>query len=200
MRLRKPSAAVWSRASRLRTAWASTLAGTSHAKPTLVVTVAARDVDARPQWPLWASTGTTEPACSDVLTERVGGFRAGDSALGPVVPSALDQRVVEHRVVVVLVGDHDELVPDARVDDAFVVDLGSEAFGVDRGEGVTGAIHPPPAVAATDDGDELACVLVVVGGDELDERLLWRSATEEGDDVLSVASPLFLRIVSPSPI
>jgi hypothetical protein len=41
-------------------------------------------------------------------------------SLGPDAPSALDQRVVEHRLVVVLAGDHDDLVPDARMDDPLV--------------------------------------------------------------------------------
>ncbi len=51
--------------------------------------------------------------------------------LRPVAPSALNQRVVEHRLVVVLAGDDDDLVPDARVDHPLVVRLGSKAFGVD---------------------------------------------------------------------
>src|SRR5215218_5401560 len=71
--------------------------------------------------------------------------------LGPVAPSALDERVVEHRLVIVLARDDDGLVPGARVDDPLVVDLGSEAFGVGRGERVTGAVHPSPSVAAADD-------------------------------------------------
>jgi hypothetical protein len=76
-----------------------------------------------------------------------------------VAPSALDQRVVEDRLVVVLAGDHDDLVPGAGVDDSFVVDLGSKAFGVDGWKDVTRAIHASPSVAATDDCDELAGLL-----------------------------------------
>ena len=53
-------------------------------------------------------------------------------------------------------------------------------------------MYAPSAVAATDDRDDFACLFVVVGGDELDERLVWRSAAEEGDDVLAVSPPLLL--------
>src|SRR5579884_3336418 len=76
--------------------------------------------------------------------------------------------------------------------DAFVVGLGSKVFCVYRGEGVAGAVHPSSAVAATDHRDELVGLLVIVGRDELDQRLLRGSSAEEGDDVFPVASPLVL--------
>jgi hypothetical protein len=50
-------------------------------------------------------------------------------------------------------------------------------------------VYAPSAVAATDDRDDFACLFVVVGGDELDERLVWRSAAEEGDDVTCGRGP-----------
>ena len=78
-----------------------------------------------------------------------------------------------------------------RVDHSLVVELGSKAFGVDGWEGVD-AIHASPSVAATDDCDELAGLLVAVGRDELDQRLLGDPPLRKGDDVLSVASPLVL--------
>src|SRR3954447_7230390 len=81
--------------------------------------------------------------------------------LGPVAPPALDQCVVEHRLVVVFAGDYDALVPGPEVDDPLVVDLGAEALGVDGGQGVAGAVHAASAVAAADDRDELVCLLVV---------------------------------------
>jgi hypothetical protein len=58
-----------------------------------------------------------------------------------------------------------------------------------------------PAVAAADDGDELARVLVVVVGGELGERLLRRAAAEERDDVLAVAPAGVLadRLTQPDP-
>jgi hypothetical protein len=61
--------------------------------------------------------------------------------LDPVASSALDQGVVEDRLVVVLAGDHDELVPGSRVDDPLVVDLSAETFGLDRGQGVAGPVR-----------------------------------------------------------
>ena len=70
--------------------------------------------------------------------------------------SALDQRVVEDRTVIVFIGDNGDLVPCAGMVDALAVDLGSKAVCVDRGEGVAGAVHAASAVAAADDGDELA--------------------------------------------
>jgi hypothetical protein len=42
--------------------------------------------------------------------------------------------------------------------------------------------------------------LEVVGGDELNERMLRRAAAEERDDVLAVAPPGVLAGRSPSPI
>jgi hypothetical protein len=36
--------------------------------------------------------------------------------------------VVEHGLVVVLAGDHDDLVPDARMRDPLVVKLGSASY------------------------------------------------------------------------
>ena len=71
--------------------------------------------------------------------------------LGAVAPPALDERVVQDRLVVVLASDHHDLVPGARVDDSFAVDLGSKAIGVDGRKGVTDAVHASPSVAATDD-------------------------------------------------
>src|SRR3954471_18122459 len=76
--------------------------------------------------------------------------------LRAVASSARDQRVVEHRVGVVLAHDGDELVPGAGVDDPLVVELRPEALGVGGGERVPGAVHAAPAVAAADDCDELA--------------------------------------------
>jgi hypothetical protein len=76
---------------------------------------------------------------------------SGRECQHPVAPSALDQRVVEDGLVVVLASDHDELVSDARIDDPLAVDLRAKAFGVDRGKGITGAIHAPSSVAAADD-------------------------------------------------
>jgi len=46
--------------------------------------------------------------------------------------------VVEHRLVVVLAGDDDELVPCAGVDDPLVVELRAEALGVDGRKRVGG--------------------------------------------------------------
>ena len=59
------------------------------------------------------------------------------------------------------------LVSDARIDDPLAVQLSPKAFRVDPGKGVAGAVHTPPAVAPTDDCDEVACPLVVVSCDEL---------------------------------
>lgn len=67
-------------------------------------------------------------------------------SLRPVAPSALEQRVVEDRLVVVLASDRDELVP-----------------------GHTCAA----SVAAADGCDEFACLLAVAGCDELHQRLLF---------------------------
>jgi hypothetical protein len=61
-----------------------------------------------------------------------------------------------------------------------------------RREHVTGAVHATRAVAATDDRDELAGLLIVVGRDELDQWLLRRSANQEGDDIFAVTSPRVL--------
>jgi hypothetical protein len=132
---------------------------------------------------------------ADVLSLRVTALR-----LHRVAPPALDQRVVEHGFVIVFARDHRHLVPDAGIDDPLAVKLSSKAFRVDPGKGVAGAIHAPTAVAPTNDCDEVACLLVVVSCDELGERPLRGSTAQEGDDVLSVAPHLFLRIVSPSPI
>ena len=74
--------------------------------------------------------------------------------LWPIAPPALDQRVVEHRVVVVLAGDGDDLVPGARMDDSLVVDLGPEALGVDRGQRVAYPVQAASSVAAADDRHE----------------------------------------------
>jgi hypothetical protein len=90
----------------------------------------------------------------------------------PVATSALDQRVVEDRPIVVFAGDDGDLVPAARMVDPLVVGLRPKAFRVERGEGVRGAVHAPSAVASTDDRDELAGLLIVIRRDELDERLL----------------------------
>jgi hypothetical protein len=43
-----------------------------------------------------------------------------------LAPSALDERVVEDPGVVVLARDDHDLVPDARMQHALVVELGSE--------------------------------------------------------------------------
>jgi hypothetical protein len=94
--------------------------------------------------------------------------------------------------VVIFTGDNGDLVPGAGMVDPLVVGLGSEAFDVERGKDVAGAVHSPPAVAAADYGDELSGLLVIVSRDELDQRLLRGSAAEKGDYVLSVASPLVL--------
>jgi hypothetical protein len=69
---------------------------------------------------------------------------------------------------------------------SLVIDL--VAFGVDGPETVTDAIHASPSVAATDDCDELAALLVVVGCDELAQRLLGGIPSSEGNDVLTVAA------------
>src|SRR5436190_9590092 len=114
------------------------------------------------------------------------------SASPPVAPSPLDQRVIEHRFVVVLARDDNDFVPDARIDDPLAVHLSSEAFLVDAGKRVTRAVHTPAPVAPSDDRDELACLLVIVSRDKLGQRLLRGSTTQEGHDVLSVAPPLVL--------
>src|SRR4051794_13005414 len=108
--------------------------------------------------------------------------------------------MVEDRRVVVLARDDHALVPGAGIGDPLVVDLGSE-FGVARGKRIAGVVHAAAAVAAADDGDELARLLVVVGGDELDEWLLGGPAAPEGDDVLPGASPSVLanRLAEPDP-
>jgi hypothetical protein len=49
-----------------------------------------------------------------------------------VAASALDQRVVEDRLVVIFTGDDGDLVPCAGVLDPLVVDLGSEAPKPDK--------------------------------------------------------------------
>src|SRR5688572_5695225 len=100
--------------------------------------------------------------------------------------------MVEHRFVVVLARDHYNLVPDASIDDPLAVHLSSEAILVDAGENVAGPVHAPPPVAPANDCDQLVRLVVVVGCDELGQRLLWGSAAQEGDDVLPVASPLVL--------
>src|SRR5205814_6810152 len=92
-------------------------------------------------------------AAGDALHEAVAA-----ECLGAVAPSALDQSVVEDRLVVILPGDHDDLVPHAPIDDPFVVELRAKALGVDGGKRVAGAIHAPTAVAAADDCDELVCL------------------------------------------
>jgi len=97
--------------------------------------------------------------------------RCPAGCLRSVAPPALAQRVVEDRLVVVFAGDHDDLVPDARMDDSFVVDLGSKAFGVDGREGVTGAVHAPAPVAATDDCDEVAVASTWVREEKLETAL-----------------------------
>jgi len=107
--------------------------------------------------------------------------------------------VVEHRLVVVLAGDHDELVPGAGVDDSFVVDLDLRVFGVDGWKGVTDAVHMSPSVAATSDRNELACLLVVVGRDELDQGCWGDPALRKVTTYLRSRPHLFLRMVSPSP-
>src|SRR5438105_136738 len=56
--------------------------------------------------------------------------------------------------------------------DTLVVDLGSKVVFVEDREGFAGGVHTPAAVAATNDGDQFASLLIVVGGDELDQRLL----------------------------
>jgi len=97
--------------------------------------------------------------------------------------------VVENCCIGVLARDYDELVPDARIDDPLAVQLSPEAFSVDARKWVAGAVHAPAAVAPADHRDELACLLVVVGRDELGQRLVRGPAAQEGDDVLSVAPP-----------
>lgn len=52
------------------------------------------------------------------------------------------------------------------------VEPGAKPLGVERGEGVAGAVHATRAVAAPNDRDELASLLMVVSRGELDERLL----------------------------
>ena len=74
---------------------------------------------------------------------------------------------LQDRLVVVLARDHDDLVPHSRVDDPFVVDLCSKAFGVNGWKFIALAVHAPPSVAATDDCDELAGLLVSLR-DQLD--------------------------------
>ena len=120
--------------------------------------------------------------------------------LRPVAPSTLDEGVVQDRLVVVLPSDHDDLVPGSRVHDSLAVDLGSKALGVDGGERVTRAVHAPPPVAASDYGDELAGLPVVVGCDELDQRLLGDPALRKATTYFRSRPHLFLRTVSPSPI
>src|SRR5215212_3924172 len=65
----------------------------------------------------------------------------GKRRLRPIAPPALDQRVIEHRVVVVLAGDDDDLAPGAQMSDPLVVDLGPEPLGVDRGQLVADPVH-----------------------------------------------------------
>src|SRR6476660_897942 len=72
-----------------------------------------------------------------------------------LTPAALEQRVVEHRRVIVLPRDDDGFVPDARVIDSIVVHLSPEPPLVDLRERVPGSVHAPAAVAAADHRDEL---------------------------------------------
>src|ERR1043165_4614898 len=118
--------------------------------------------------------------------------RLARRVLGPVAAAALDQRVGEGGFVVILAGNDDDLAPDAGIYDPIVVELGAEALGVDNRKRVASAVHTPPAVASADDSDEFACLGVIVGRKELHQWLLRASAAQEGDDVLSVASPLVL--------
>src|SRR5690348_17965791 len=65
-------------------------------------------------------------------------------ALSPIAPPALDQRVVEHRRLVVLAYHHDSLVPHARKDHSLAVHLSSKAFLVDaRSEEHTSELQSP---------------------------------------------------------
>src|SRR6478735_3805875 len=132
------------------------------------------------------------PECPRTTLRRLSGARerrVSPFGLRPIAPSALDQRVVEDRPVVVLVSYDDDLVPGARIHDPLVVDLRSKTIRVWRRQGITGVIHAPPAIAAANDRDEFPALLVVVGRGELDQWVLGRSAAQERDDVLSVASP-----------
>src|SRR4026208_2482610 len=109
-----------------------------------------------------------------------------------VAPPALAPGVGERRCVVVLACDHNDLVPDARIDDPVAVHLSSEALLVDVGKSVTCAVHTPASVAPTDDRHNLACLLVVVSRDKLRQRLVRRSAAQKGNYVRTVAPPLVL--------
>src|SRR4029450_137520 len=143
------------------------------------------------------STRPTRPACSlEGESTRESASAAvvpeGRRLLLPVAPPALDQRVVEHRFVVVFSRYYDDLVPHARIDDSFAVHLRPKAFPVDPGKPVGDAVHTPTPVAPTDDCDKLASLLVVISCDVLRQRTLGGSTAEEGDNVLSVAPPLVL--------
>src|ERR1044072_6196118 len=101
--------------------------------------------------------------------------------------------MVQNRFVVVFARDGDGLVPDAGIDDPLAVELSPKPFSIDARKRVAGAVHPPASVAPTDHRDELASLLEVVSRDEFGKRLMRGSAGEEGDDVLSVATPVVSR-------
>lgn len=86
-----------------------------------------------------ASGRRPERGCVVACASR---FSVRPSRPGSIAPSALDQRVVEHRGVVVLARDDDDLVPGARMHDPLVVDLGPEALRVNRRQRVA---DPVPA-------------------------------------------------------
>jgi hypothetical protein len=72
-----------------------------------------------------------------------------------VTPPALNQRVIEHRHVIVLARDRNDPFPDARMLDPIVVHLRPEVVLIDFGKGIPGAVHAAAAVASADDCDEL---------------------------------------------
>ena len=108
--------------------------------------------------------------------------------------------MVEDRLIVVFAGDDGDLVPGPGMGDTLVVDLGSKVVFVEDREGFAGGVHTPAAVAATNDGDQFASLLIVVGGDELDQRLLRDPPVRKATTYFRSRPHLFSRIVSPSPI
>src|SRR4029453_4383188 len=76
-----------------------------------------------------------------------------------------------------------------RMHDQLFGDLGSKALDVGRRQLVADPVHATPPVTATDDRHQLARVLEVVGGDELDQWMLRGASAEECDNVLAIASP-----------
>jgi hypothetical protein len=68
--------------------------------------------------------------------------------------------VVEHRLVVVLVGDDDEPVPGARVENSVVLDLCAEALGVGDASPALYMRRPPSLPRMTATSSRVTCVFV----------------------------------------